>query len=444
MTYHKLLHHQIFPIPVGSHYGMKEDTLYLVYSPLAGCMLIATPDSVDALNSALDAPEGSTSDIKEAIALLSNYSPIEKRIRKINGTDDLQKMSILPNHKCNLSCTYCYASQGRTGEELDKEQLKAGLVYFIDPKRLKNRFLTISFIGGGEPLLSWDIVRYGIEYAHKLAVEGAFTLSITLITNGTIMNDEIAATLKQYNVLPDISFDILKDTQDKQRGQYETICQTLDMLDNYGLRPSVNATITPHNVKLQEHMATEMLNRFPHVDNMIFEPVVSTAFFSNLTDFKQFYKDYHKHFMAAQKLAEAAGKKIESRLSRNLNDIIDRGCPSKFSLTPQGDITICYCSSSPKEKDYEKRVYGNIDKAASLALNQDKFLTVHNENVYSFDKCKDCFAKWHCGGGCMCPNSTYSEEYLNVICDFTCNYIKQVLLERMDSEGVMDKYKMNS
>ncbi|MDD3875718.1 MAG: radical SAM protein [Bacteroidales bacterium] len=440
MTFKSLIQSNIFPIPVGSYYNLQPNALYLVYSPLAHVMLIATPDSVRDLESAISEPEKAIPQIKEAIEQLINHVPINKKIRKIRGTDDLQKMSILPNHICNLSCTYCYSSQGRTNMVLNKTKLKTALEYFINPARLENRFLSISFIGGGEPLLSWDIVKYGIEYAAELATKGGFTLGMTLITNGTIMNEEILSVLKKYNVLPDISFDILNEFQEKERGQYEKVCNTLDMLAANNLKPSVNATITPSNVCFQEHMLQEIISRFNFVDNMIFEPVVDAKLFQTVESFKKFYNDYRVYFTKVRKLGEKYGKKIESRLSRNLNDIIDRGCPSKFTVTPQGDLTICYCSSSPKETHYERRVFGKIKNDLSISLNQKKFLSIHNENVYSFSKCSDCFAKWHCGGGCMCPNDTYSSAYLDVICDFTRDYVKQALLERMDAEGIMSDF----
>ena len=106
------------------------------------------------------------------------------------------------------------------------------------------------------------------------------------------------------------------------------------------------------------------------------------------------------------------------RIYKNIDSIIDRGCPSKFALTPQGDVSICYCTSSPKEKYYDKRIYGAVDSETGVAIDERRFDTIHHIDVESMPKCRFCFAKWHCGGGCMCPNDLYDEPFLDVICEF--------------------------
>lgn len=430
----------IFPVAVGDRFSLATGDLYLVYSPLAEAMLMATPDSLQSLENAMNARTGIEAEVQAALDELLEQEPAMRRLGRVKSPGDLQKMSVLPTHRCNLSCSYCYSSAGRGGQMLSREKLKAALDYFIDALRLQDRCLDISFIGGGEPLLAWEIVRFGIEYASALASKGGFKLAMTLVTNGTIMNDEIAGGLMEYGVLPDISFDILEAVHEKNRGKYREVCRTLDMLARSGLKPSVNATVTPDNVRMQEQMVGEMIHRHPAVGTMVFEPVVSREVFGGIEEFRQFYNDFLLHFTRAVNLAKESGKSVTCRIFRNIGEIIDRGCPSKFALTPDGTISICYCSSSPEEKSFARRIYGIVDDQGAVRLDEDRFRAVNLENVHSFEKCKDCFAKWHCGGGCMCPNDTYEEPWLDVICDFTREMVLGALLERIRTERVMEAF----
>lgn len=427
----------IFSIPVGDYFGKPNSEYQLIYAPLAGKMLIADKNNISDVDHFIHNRDEQIEDksIISALNEITNSKPIENYLSKIEQVDDIQKMSILPNHTCNFSCSYCYSAKGRANVVLEKEKLKLGLDYFINPERLKERYLTISFIGGGEPLLSWDLVKYGIEYAYNLAEKHGFKLVITLISNGSVMNNEIIDCLKTYHVLPDISFDILEDIQNKQRKNYNKVFDSIKLLCDNNLTPSINATITPDTVNRLVEMFEQVLLNFPKVKDMVFEPVVSPDLFQTAGDLRAFYCSFIENFLHVRKLAESAGKNITCRIYKNIDSVIDRGCPSKFTLTPQGDISICYCTSSPNEQYYEKRTYGSIGKT-SLHIDAQKFEAIHNINVHHYEKCTDCFAKWHCGGGCMCPNDLYTEPFLDEICVFTKSLVKAVLLQRMEEQSL--------
>jgi radical SAM protein with 4Fe4S-binding SPASM domain len=426
----------IFSIPVGDYFGKNNSEYQLIYAPLSGKMLIADKDSISDVNHFIRNQDELIKD-KSIITVLNEITSnksIDNCLSKINRVDDIQKMSILPNHTCNFSCSYCYSAKGRANVVLEKKKLKLGLDYFINPERLKKRYLTLSFIGGGEPLLSWNLVKYGIEYAHHLAEKYGFKLVITLISNGSVMNDEITGLLKIYHVLPDISFDILEETQNKQRKNYNTVFDNIKYLCDHGVTPSINATITPDTVNRLAEMFRHLSLNFPKIENMVFEPVVSPDLFQTPENLRAFYQSFLENFLHVRELAEYDGKNVTCRIYKNIDSLIDRGCPSKFTLTPQGDISICYCTSSPNEPYYEKRTYGFISDS-SLHIDEKKFEAIHRINVHQYEKCTACFAKWHCGGGCMCPNDLYTEPFLDEICVFTKNLIKTVLLQRMEKQS---------
>lgn len=412
-----LYRNNIFLIPIGSYLDAEDEAYCLVYSPLAGKMLVADKEGLEELPDVL--PE------------LVVDGDASRLLSKVNAAGDLQKMSVLPNHACNFSCSYCYSAKGRSNVSLSQETLDKALEYFINPQRLIERHLSLSFIGGGEPLLSWPLVEHGIRYAHALALRHGFNLLMTLTTNGSIMNDGIIRCLKDCQVLPNISFDIIEEVQNKYRKHFNQVCNTIDKLCGSGLVPVVNATITPDTVERMTEMFQFMDTRFPKITDMVFEPVVSNELFATSGELGLFYDKYLEHFFAARNMAQTVGKNVTCRIFKNVDSLLTRGCPSKLTLTPQGDLSICYCISSPQEKMYAQRVYGKVD-AKGVEIDEEKFQRINGINVYSFAKCEKCFAKWHCAGGCMCPNDLYDEEYLDEVCRFTKGMILQTLLQRLE------------
>lgn len=421
--------HNIFYIPIGHYLGSEDDDAYVIaYSPLVGKMLVA-----DRRGLAESGP-----------FLIEELSGRDVEIGKMTGAvesvSDLQKMAILPNHTCNFNCSYCYSAKGRSNDVLTIGKLDTALEYFINPERLKQRNLSVSFIGGGEPLLSWPLVRHGMEYARKLADMHGFKLLMTITTNGSIMNDEIIRCLKKYEVMPNISFDIDKEAQNKHRQHYDRVCETIDMLCDAGLTPVLNATITPDTVDRMTDMFEFVHTRFPKISDMVFEPVVSDEVFPLPESLEYFYKQYLDNLFAARSVALRYGKNITCRILKNVDSILERGCPSKFTLTPQGTISICYCTSSPKEKMYSKRVYGTVS-GEGVKIDAEAFDRINGINLHSFPKCDDCFAKWHCGGGCMCPNDLYDDMHLVKICDFTRELVRRVLLQRIEKQCKEDGFE---
>lgn len=419
--------HNIFFIPIGHYLGAPDDGAYVIaYSPLVGKMVVGDRQGITETESYLTVLSGNDVDLAQMTGAVKSAS-------------ELQKMAILPNHTCNFNCSYCYSAKGRSSDVLGVEKLDTALEFFINPSRLKQRHLSISFIGGGEPLLSWALVKHGMEYARQLAVRHGFKLLMTITTNGSIMNEEIISSLKAYDVMPNISFDIDKTAQNKNRRNFDLVCENIEKLCCAGLIPVINATITPDTVNRMVNMFNFVHSRFPQIRDMVFEPVVSNEVFPTPESLGDFYRQYLDNFFSARSVAVPLGKNITSRIFKNVDSILERGCPSKFAITPQGDISICYCTSSPKEKMYAERIYGTVSKER-VTIDNDAFDRINGINLQSYPKCNECFAKWHCGGGCMCPNDLYDVSHLDKICEFTREMICRALLERIERQCVNDGF----
>jgi len=338
-------------------------------------------------------------------------------------------LTILPNNICNFSCSYCYAAKSHSTDTIDKGKLKATLDFFIDPTRISRRDIYISFGGGGEPFISWQTMKFAIEYANELAQKNGFNLNFSFASNGSIMNEDIISVIKRYRIKANISFDILEDIQNKQRKNYAEVCNTLDLLLDSEIYPTINAVITPANVALQEQMVKHIHNRFPKLKRLSFDSVVDAHLFDSPQPLREFYDCYTEHFFKARSLGHQYGITVSCIKHHNLELIKSRACAGGFDLTPNGKISICFFVSSPKDPLYEDFIYGEVDENNRLVFDNDKFLRHINYRADNNERCRTCFIKQHCGGGCLYHAKTYSADMLDVMCDFQRKFSEIALRE---------------
>jgi radical SAM protein with 4Fe4S-binding SPASM domain len=403
----------LFPIETSNYLsGFEAD--YLLYSPLSKSFIFAGKDKLELLQEELIS-DGKVKDEDIQSQLIDTAIIPEESYA--HTPQEIFALTILPNNICNFSCSYCYAAQGHSKDTLSKEKLKCTLDFFIDPERISRRDLYISFGGGGEPFISWDIVKYAIEYGSSLAEKHGFKLNFSFASNGSIINDEIVESIKKYRIKANISFDILEEIQNLQRKNYLQVCETLHILLDNEIYPTVNSVITPANVALQEQMVEHAHNCFPKLKRLSFDSVVDGNLFDKPVQLNAFYDKYIRHFFTAQELGEKYDITVSCIKHRNLELIKTRACAGGFDLTPNGKFSMCFFVSSPKEKLYNRFIYGEVTDNA-LQFDEDKFKELVAYNAENNERCRSCFIKWHCGGGCLYHSKAYSQEMLDVMCDF--------------------------
>lgn len=106
-------------------------------------------------------------------------------------------------NKCNLSCSYCFNSSSISSQDFfGLSKLKSLLI------QMKEVNINYIIISGGEPLLHphfLEIIKLIFDYDIKT----------TLITNGTLLNEEVVNVLIECNVKVKISVDSSKNSYSK-------------------------------------------------------------------------------------------------------------------------------------------------------------------------------------------------------------------------------------
>lgn len=358
---------------------------------------------------------------------LTDYVPFDNRPH-VEKPEDYTLLTILPNNRCNFTCSYCYSAGCRNKEELDFVKLQRCIDFFIESKRSRpsRRNLTISFMGGGEPMLSWPSVVRAVEYAEAKSVQEGVTMSFLIITNGSIIDDEIIQFIKQHKIRVSLSFEVLEDIQNLQRKNFELVHGNLMRLLRNGVDTQLNVTITPDNVTRMGETYEQMRKRYPKVRHAMFEPVTAQQMFDTPADMADFYKEYIRGFMYIFDQGKRDGVEITSFPYLRTIFPLKRACPGEFCITAEGNLTGCYCVSTPQHKLFSQTHYGKVDDMG-VNIDSERFHQLLNNNADTRSECANCPARWNCGGGCFHLFHSYTEEYRKEVCDFTRNFVYEII-----------------
>lgn len=151
--------------------------------------------------------------------LVSNFFISEKPIPDlidILATRYRTKKSFLENFtalhifvvslRCNHSCHYCQVSrvtENKHSYDISIVNLEAGIRHMLNSP---SPSITMEF-QGGEPLLAFDKVKYGIEYTLYLNEKRKKDITFVICTNATVFTEEILDFCNKYNVLISTSLD---------------------------------------------------------------------------------------------------------------------------------------------------------------------------------------------------------------------------------------------
>lgn len=423
MEYENLIAHNLYPVAIDSE-------RYLLYAPLAHSMVVVNGSDVIELDRQLAANGHLSNEVLQKSLVDDAVTP---EPNYVTSPRDVFALTILPNNICNFSCSYCYAAKGHGGDELSEETLRSVLDFFVDPARISRKDLYISFGGGGEPLISWDKVLFSIEYSHSLAVKHGFVVHYSYASNGSVMNEQIINAIIRYNIKTNVSFDILEDIQNRQRRNYQTVCNTLDIMLGNDIFPTINSVITPLNVSRQTEMVEHVHGRFPKLRRLSFDYVVDAHLYEDTARLREFYDDYTDNFYAARRQAARYNMTLSSIKYHNLELIKSRACAGGFDLTPQGRISVCFFVSSPKEPLFDDFIYGEVADG-KVHFDEEKFHRMVSFSSNSQSRCRNCFIRWHCGGGCLFHSKSYTGEQMAAMCDFQRKFSLTALLEKINNK----------
>lgn len=322
-------------------------------------------------------------------------------------------------HDCNLACQYCFAEEGEYHGRRALMSFEVGkkALDFLIANSGNRRNLEVDFFGG-EPLMNWQVVKDLVAYGREQEKLHDKKFRFTLTTNGVLLNDEVMefCNREMGNVV--LSIDGRKEVHDKMRpfrkgaGSYDLIVPKFRQFaesrhqDKYYVR----GTFTHYNLDFSEdvlHLADLGFKQIS-VEPVVAEPKEPYAIREE--DLPKLFEEYDKlavemirrhksgedfnffHFM----IDLEGGPCVAKRLS---------GCGSGteyLAVTPWGDFYPCH-----QFVGNEKFLLGNVDEGILNTDIRDEFKCC---NVYAKEKCRKCFARFYCSGGCAANAYNFSGD----------------------------------
>lgn len=414
----------VYPIPMGSFWNVDDTRIWMLYAPKKGSMQLLSNDELHQLYEKLKRCEA-TSQWTAVDDLLANP---DLPVMYIPQTPhELIQIDLLLNYTCNFHCVYCYSAKGRSSQQGRFEDYKAVMDYLFCSGRKQTSPYLITFSGGGEPLMSFPLIKQIVAYTERVAARKEYYYSFGMVSNGSLLTPEIAAFLLEHDINIAISFEILEELQNKERGNYEKVASNIDMLSDMEVPFGVRTTFTMEAVAAMDDMIETVATRFPKLKHVVFDVVLSPDLFATPAALDEYYNAFLTHFYRAKELAATYGILLESNAVETQTLLRDRTCEGKIVVTPSGTITNCSRVSSPSEKLYAEYVYGKI-RNGQVEFDGDRFSRQMAEhNIYTSPECKACFAKWNCGGGCRLFHQSFGSEFVPIRCNFVRKALKEEL-----------------
>ena len=335
---------------------------------------------------------------------------------------------------CNLDCKYCFF--------LSKEMLYPGSRFRMADDLLETyiKQLLESQIGsevaigwqGGEPtLMGLEFFERSIQYV-KRHVKPGQRVSYTIQTNGTKLNDEWCAFLKQHQVLVGLSIDGPKELHDFYRvdkggkGSYDDVIRGWECLRKHGVDVNILCTVHAangdHGAEVYRFFRDTLKTEF-----IQFIPIVELGPSGTEVTNRSVASDQWGRFMIAvfdEWVKRDVGKVYVQMFDAALASwvgapqsmcIFNETCGGALALEHNGDLYSCDHFVEPKH------LLGNIQNVHMLKLvtsdQQRQFGLAKRNTLPAY--CRKCEVKFACHG--ECPKNRFisapdGEPGLNYLC----------------------------
>jgi uncharacterized protein len=336
-------------------------------------------------------------------------------------------------HDCNMRCGYCFAETGdyHGGRKLMSFEVASKAIEFLLNTSGSRKRLEVDFFGG-EPLMNFDVVRETVLFARKKEKEYGKRIGFTVTTNGALLNKEIEEFINENMDNIVLSIDGRKKTNDRMRkfidgsGVYDKIMPKLKSLvasrgdKSYYIR----GTFTANNLDFCSdvlHLADEGFKEIS------IEPVVAEkekGYALREEHLPRIYQEYDK---LAGKYIEYKEKGKGFKYYHFLMELDGGPCIYKrvsscgsgveyFAVTPDGELYPCHQFVGRQEY-----LIGDVWKGVTNYELQKEF----SENtVYHKEKCRECWAKFYCSGGCQANADAFNNNLKNPY-DIECKLQKK-------------------
>ena len=320
----------------------------------------------------------------------------------------VKSMCLMVAHDCNLRCEYCFGGTGEYGgtrELMSREVGEAAVEYIIEHSKGR-KHCEIDFFGG-EPLVNLPVVKHVTEYVRRREKETGKIFKLTLTTNGLLLDENVREWLNENRVSLVLSLDGRREVHDRVRpdaggnGTYDRVLKNFRaMVDSRdGKDYYLRGTYTKYNLDFTEDVLAMADAGF---DVLSVEPVVAKdapyaieeadmprvcAEYDRLTEaYLERRREGKGFFFFHFNMDLSGGPCVAKRLS---------GCGAGheyYAVAANGDLYPCH--------QFVGREGYRLGSVFEGVTNKELPRYFRESHVLNKPKCKDCWARFFCSGGC--------------------------------------------
>jgi uncharacterized protein len=308
--------------------------------------------------------------------------------------------------RCNLRCIYCYSAAEQRGLSMPSRTAETAIdVLFDNAVRDGKESVTLEISGGGEPSTEWALLVSTLRYARGREAKTGVKLLAKVSTNG-VLDEEGIAWLADNVDSVQLSLDGFAAIQNKQRPlangapSFDRVSRTATVLNERKRSFVIRTTVTSENAHLLSEIVDFLQTQFDHA-LIHLEPVTtcgrctSTGCQTPFDEFRASLKKALRSAWARQKDIYLGGTPLTSPQIGSCGL-----CDLTVVVLPSGEITACPVISSFDEPRSAAFLIGRVG-AAGLSFDKGNVAALASSVVAYWEECDDCFAKWHCSGGCL-------------------------------------------
>lgn len=293
--------------------------------------------------------------------------------------------------ECNLDCDYCYIPSLHSNNKI-KDGFFEKLSEVIINDRVKYNEVNLK-LAGGEPFLNLKFWKLGFDYFIKELHKNGINLNVRIITNLTVVSDEIIDFIKSYNINLSFSIDSLDSENSrvfyrKNINSSSKVLSNLKILNNHGVRPSAMITVDKSNYE-----NIKKLIRYLIENNIVFR-ISDNKEDNNLKNEFKYALD-----QTIELLNDAVVKDKDIMykfLISDLNTLYPNAEPCSMgknatAIYMNGDIFFCHTEFGTEKK------LGNIWSTDSLI---ETIQSGYFKHLNLSTDCDKCEFRAICAGGC--------------------------------------------
>lgn len=360
----------------------------------------------------------------------TNINNIPNFIRDKSFSYDTDKIRLRLNitTECNLKCTYCSVRAGEKNNTNMTENIAISAIDGFCKLAIQNHGKTLELVySGGEPTLKIHFIKKTIKYAKKKLTRNT-NLNTRILTNGLFNQKEFSQIINQINGVQ-ISWDGFFEKNQRYGTNAKTasiVWKNIGFLIKHGVSVTILVVVSETNSKHLRQIVDELYNYgvkniFLSLKDNIGRATKNEKLLNYIAIGKIYFKiwkDYRR-------------KGLDINLTgTDIHSVSSFPCSvpvPNYSVAPNGKISACTTNFNDKNTIADIFNIGNVIKNG-INLNTCAIESVRQFNIFNLSKCSQCFAKWHCRGGCI-----YSKkgDWTNTLHPRRCDMIKDVIAHKL-------------